>query len=138
MSRYGWLLAPALALLAPLALSGCAKNDKPVSEAEHADHEHAEGEHSHDEHGHEGHDHANLTEDQAKIDAELAKLTPEELKVAELQEKKCPVSDHLLGSMGKPILVTDVEGKDVLVCCAGCEEPLRKEPEKYLAKIKKE
>jgi hypothetical protein len=139
MSRYGWLLAPALALLAPLALSGCAKNDKPVAEAEHADHEHAEGEHGHDhEHGHEGHDHSNLTDDQAKIDAELASLPADEQKLVELQDKKCPVSDHLLGSMGKPIKITDVEGREVMVCCAGCEEPLRKEPEKYLAKLKKE
>ena len=134
MSRYGWLLAPALALLAPLALSGCAKNDKPVAEAEHA-----EGEHGHDhEHGHEGHDHSNLTDDQAKIDAELAKLSPEDLKLAELQDKKCVVSDHLLGSMGAPIKITDVEGKDVFICCAGCEGELRDHADKYLAKIKKE
>ena len=139
MSRYGWLLAPALALLAPLALSGCAKNETPVAEAEHADHEHAEGEHGHDhEHGHEGHDHSNLTDDQAKIDAELAKLSPEDLKLAELQDKKCVVSDHLLGSMGAPIKITDVEGKDVFICCAGCEGELRDHADKYLAKIKKE
>ena len=132
MSRYGWLLAPALALLAPLALSGCAKHDKPVSEAEHGDHEHAEG-----EHGHEGHDHA-VTEDQATIDAELAKLSPEDMTLVELQDKKCIVTDEKLGAMGAPVKITDVNGKDVFICCSHCEEPLRKEPDKYLAKIKKE
>jgi hypothetical protein len=135
MSRYGWLLAPALAFLAPLALSGCAKNEKPtVAEGEHADHEHAEGDH---DHGHEGHDHP-VTSDPAVIEAELAKLSPEDMKLVELQDKKCIVSDEPLGAMGAPVKITDVNGKDVFICCSRCEEPLRKEPDKYLAKLKKE
>ncbi|MBX9789475.1 MAG: hypothetical protein K2Y37_11215 [Pirellulales bacterium] len=132
MSRYGWLLAPALALLAPLALSGCAKHEKPVvAEGEH-DHEHAEG-----EHGHEGHDHP-VTDDPAAIKAELAKLSPEDMKLVELQDKKCIVSDEPLGAMGAPVKILDVNGKDVFICCSRCEEALRKEPDKYLAKLKQE
>ncbi len=129
MSRYGWLLVPALALLAPMALGGCAKSEKPVAEGEH---DHAEG-----EHGHEGHDHP-VTSDPAVIEAELAKLSPEDLKLVELQDKKCIVSDEPLGAMGAPVKITDVNGKDVFICCSRCEEPLRKEPDKYLAKLKKE
>ncbi|MGD9648861.1 MAG: hypothetical protein AB7U73_24325 [Pirellulales bacterium] len=136
MSRYGWLLAPALAFLAPLALSGCVKHDTAISEEEHE--EHGEEGHDHEGHDHEGHSHENLTEDAAVIEAELAKLSPEDMKLAELQDKKCVVSDHLLGSMGAPIKVIDVEGKDVFICCAGCEAELREHPEKYLAKIKTE
>jgi Cu(I)/Ag(I) efflux system membrane fusion protein len=77
-------------------------------------------------------------DEQATIDAELAKLTPDDLKLAEAQAKLCPVSDHALGSMGAPVKVKDVNGRDVFICCEGCEEELRKNADKYLAKIKTE
>jgi hypothetical protein len=28
-----------------------------------------------------------------------------------------------------------VAGQDVFICCEGCEQPLKDEPDKYLAKI---
>ncbi len=46
----------------------------------------------------------------------------------------CPVSGEPLGSMGKPIKL-DVEGREVFICCAGCEDSLREEPQKYFAKL---
>ncbi len=39
-----------------------------------------------------------------------------------------------LGSMGTPERVV-VSGRTVFLCCGGCEAWLRREPEKYLAKI---
>ncbi len=64
--------------------------------------------------------------------AALAELSPEDRALAEMQ-KTCPVSGEPLGSMGKPYKVT-VEGKDVLLCCQGCEGEIKKDPQKYLAK----
>lgn len=51
---------------------------------------------------------------------------------AALAQRVCPVSGAPLGSMGKPPLVS-VQGKEVFLCCAGCETELRSNPEKYLA-----
>ncbi len=65
--------------------------------------------------------------------AALAELSPEDRALAEKQ-KICPVSGEPLGSMGKPYKVT-VEGQNVLLCCQGCEEEIKKDPQKYLAKI---
>lgn len=46
-------------------------------------------------------------------------------------QRFCPVTGAELGSMGTPILVT-VQGKTVYVCCGGCVEKLKRNPEKYL------
>jgi len=51
------------------------------------------------------------------------------------QQKICPVTGAALDSMGGPIAV-DVQGRRVFICCKGCEAPLKKDPEKYLAKLK--
>jgi YHS domain-containing protein len=68
------------------------------------------------------------------VSAELAKLSPEDRALAEKQ-KTCPVSGALLGSMGVPYKVT-LKGQTVFLCCDGCEEELRKDADKYLAKLK--
>ncbi|MBS0263793.1 MAG: hypothetical protein JSS02_17775 [Planctomycetes bacterium] len=52
------------------------------------------------------------------------------------QQKICPVTDADLDSMGGPVLV-EISGQRVFVCCKGCEPPLKANPQKYLAKIKK-
>ncbi|MFQ5734648.1 MAG: hypothetical protein ACE5KM_22165 [Planctomycetaceae bacterium] len=65
----------------------------------------------------------------------LSKLSADDLKLA-LQQKTCPVRDKPLGSMGKPIKVT-VKDQDVFVCCDGCVDSVKNEPDKYLAKLKK-
>ena len=65
----------------------------------------------------------------------LKELSAEDRAAAEKQ-RVCPVSGELLGSMGKPYKIT-VEGRTVFLCCSGCEEEFRKDPEKYFAKMKK-
>lgn len=51
------------------------------------------------------------------------------------RQKVCPVTGKELGSMGTPVRVT-VAGQDVFLCCDGCEAALRKNPEKYLSRLK--
>ena len=53
-------------------------------------------------------------------------------RVAARQQGICPVSGEPLGSMGKPIKLT-VEGREVFICCAGCEDTLREDPDKYFS-----
>ena len=71
--------------------------------------------------------------DAAKIKANFASLSASDRALAEKQ-KICPVSGEPLGEMGPPKKVS-VAGHDVFICCGSCEEPLNKEPDKYLAKI---
>ena len=73
---------------------------------------------------------------QAKIAKALAALSDEDRALAESQ-KICPVGGGALGSMDTPIKV-DLNGRFVFICCQSCEEPLREDPEKYLAKLEKE
>lgn len=47
-------------------------------------------------------------------------------------QRKCPVMDKPLGSMGVPQKV-NVKGKSVFICCAGCAKKLHAQPDKYLA-----
>jgi hypothetical protein len=69
-----------------------------------------------------------------KIKANLAKLSEEDRASAEAQGV-CPVSGQTLGAMGPPRKVT-VNGRDVWICCGGCEKALKDDPDKYLAKLK--
>jgi hypothetical protein len=76
----------------------------------------------------------------AKIQAALAELPAADRAAAEKQAV-CPVSDERLGSMGKPLKITvkDSKGQDheVFLCCPSCEDPIKKDPDTYLAKLKK-
>ena len=63
----------------------------------------------------------------------LSQLSETE-RTAALAQKVCPVSDELLGSMGKPPKIT-VEGQEVFLCCDGCDDQIRKEPATYLEKL---
>ncbi|HEV3438989.1 MAG TPA: heavy metal-binding domain-containing protein [Gemmata sp.] len=51
------------------------------------------------------------------------------------KQKICPVRGEPLDSMGGPVRV-ELEGKVVFVCCKGCINSLRKDPAKYLEKLK--
>jgi hypothetical protein len=53
------------------------------------------------------------------------------------KQKVCPVTNADLDSMGGPVAV-EVAGQRVFICCKGCEKALKADPQKYLAKIKKE
>lgn len=46
----------------------------------------------------------------------------------------CPVSGEPLGSMGEPVTLS-VDGRDVKLCCAGCQKKFEADPASYLAKI---
>lgn len=69
---------------------------------------------------------------QAEIEAELAKLTPEDRERA-IAQKVCPISVEPLGSMGKPVKVT-VDSQDLFICCAGCEDELKQNFAMHLQK----
>jgi YHS domain-containing protein len=44
------------------------------------------------------------------------------------------VTEEPLGSMGTPVKAT-VKGRTVFLCCEGCEGDLKKDPDKYLARL---
>lgn len=70
----------------------------------------------------------------AKIDLALAKLKPEDRKLAASQ-KFCPIlTESRLGSMGVPIKVM-VNDQPVFVCCNGCTKQAAKEADETLKKV---
>lgn len=71
----------------------------------------------------------------AKLTEALAKLSSDDQVLAEKQ-KVCPVSGEPLGVMGTPKKV-EVKGQAVFICCEGCEEKLKANPDEYLAKLNK-
>ena len=79
----------------------------------------------HEEHGHASH----------QIGGEgLAQLSDADRALAEKQ-RVCPVSGELLGTMGKPVKV-EVKGQTVFLCCPDCQDKIKADPDKYLAKLK--
>jgi hypothetical protein len=63
----------------------------------------------------------------------LEGLSAEDRPLADRQ-KLCPVTTKPLGSMGTPTRVV-VSGRVVFLCCDGCEDALKQEPAKYVAKL---
>jgi len=73
-----------------------------------------------------------------------AGLSPEHLQTLEklpeadrqlaIKQQICPVTKAPLGSMGAPLKL-DIDGKPIFICCAGCEDRLRKSPAKYLKNL---
>jgi hypothetical protein len=69
-----------------------------------------------------------------EVQANLAKLSPEDRKLAEAQ-KYCAVEDeNLLGSMDVPVKVM-VKDEPVFLCCKGCKKRALAEPDKTIAKV---
>jgi hypothetical protein len=66
----------------------------------------------------------------AEIDAALSQLAPDDERLARRQ-RLCPVTQLPLGSMGTPEKRV-VNGRIVFLCCAGCEQALLDNPDKYL------
>ncbi len=60
----------------------------------------------------------------------LKELNAADRKLAE-QQKVCPKTGELLGSMGKPDRI-EIKGRVVFLCCPGCEDDVKKDPDKYL------
>src|SRR6187549_283308 len=48
---------------------------------------------------------------------------------------KCIVSDEKLGEMGKPFVFVH-EGQEIKLCCKSCQKDFKKEPAKYMKKLK--
>jgi hypothetical protein len=71
----------------------------------------------------------------AEVKANLARLDPEDQRVAERQ-KYCPVMPQIrLGEMGPPFKVV-LKGETFFVCCKTCVRQAPKEPETILAQLK--
>jgi len=71
-----------------------------------------------------------------EVAANLAKLDPEVRKAAE-EQRFCAVQEGIrLGSMGVPVKVM-VKGHPVYLCCKGCEEMAKANPDETLEKVKK-
>ncbi len=69
----------------------------------------------------------------SKMEAGLAKRFEAGRTSAEKQHV-CPVSGEMLGTLSKPTKMT-VKEKDVWICCDGCRNTSKKEPEKFLTKV---
>jgi YHS domain-containing protein len=69
-------------------------------------------------------------------DKELAAI--KELPAAEqdqaIKQAVCPVSEHHLGGMGKPLKIT-AEGRTFYLCCDGCEDEAKSNPKAFIAKL---
>ena len=73
-------------------------------------------------------------DEEAKIVAALAGLSPEDQRAAKAQ-KYCPIlTDNLLGSMGIPMKVL-IEGQPVFLCCDGCKKQALSKPQQTIAKV---
>lgn len=46
----------------------------------------------------------------------------------------CPVSDEKLGEMGEPVVLTH-KGRQIKLCCDGCQKDFKADPAKFIAKI---
>ena len=73
--------------------------------------------------------------------ASIKKLPSEDDQKAALAQKICLVGEdegkpNHLGSMGTPIKET-VKGKTIFLCCKGCVDDFKKDPDKYLSKLGK-
>lgn len=89
--------------------------------------------HAHEE-GH-GKDH-DAVKAEKKITDSLAKLSPEDRKLAAAQ-RFCPMMEYgRLGAMGTPIKLI-LEGKPVFVCCKGCVSDANEDAKATLAKAQK-
>ena len=113
VTRRSWLLA----LLVPLALGGLQQGLR----ADHA--------------GRTAVAAADQKEDESKIQANLAKLSPEDRKLAEAQKWCAVENDNRLGSMEAPVKVM-IKDQPVFLCCKGCKKEALAEPDKTLATVK--
>lgn len=105
------------ATLAGLALSGCGQPPEPrqvtVQVTETA---------------------SSAKDAEATLQAERAKLSPEDRQLVEAQEWCAINSDERLGEMGPPVKVM-VKDQPVFLCCGGCKKKALADPDKTLAKV---
>lgn len=77
-----------------------------------------------------GHSH-----EDAEVKAALAKLKPEDRRLAEAQGNCAVQADNQLGSMGVPVKVM-LKGQPVFLCCRGCIAEAQAHPERALARVR--
>ena len=65
---------------------------------------------------------------------EIAKLPAEDQPLARRQQT-CPITGQPLGSMGVPVKLS-LKGQSVFICCPGCEDRLKQNPEQYMESLK--
>jgi membrane fusion protein, copper/silver efflux system len=76
------------------------------------------------------------SDEAATVSANLARLSPEDRRLAEAQ-RFCPVQeDNRLGSMGPPVKVM-VQERPVFLCCKACEKEARDHADQTLATLQK-
>ena len=147
MSKVFLIVSVSVLLGIGLTLTGCSNqqpDQQPSASAEAAQSQPVAAGHE----GHQGHEDAGLEQGEQGGHAEhsghaghneyaeeLSQLSADDRALAEKQ-KVCPVSGEPLGSMGKPYKVT-VNGRDVFLCCQGCEGKIKGSPDEYLAKLPK-
>jgi hypothetical protein len=68
------------------------------------------------------------------IEANLAKLSPEDRKLAESQKFCAIQTKNRLGSMGVPVKLT-IKDQPVFLCCGGCVAKAKANPDKTLATV---
>lgn len=75
-------------------------------------------------------------DEEAKVAAALAGLSPSDRVLAE-EQQFCPVlPDSRLGSMGVPVKLV-IEGQTVFVCCDGCKKNALSRPQETLGKVQR-
>ena len=61
-------------------------------------------------------------------------LLPEADRQLAVRQRTCPVTGDLLGSDGRPLKVL-IGSRTVFVCCQGCVNDLKANPERYLSRF---
>jgi multidrug efflux pump subunit AcrA (membrane-fusion protein) len=75
-----------------------------------------------------------IRDEEDKVQAVLAKLSPEDRTIVKAQGF-CPIlADNWLGSMGKPVKVV-LKGEPVFLCCKGCVNKALGDPANTLVKV---
>jgi Cu(I)/Ag(I) efflux system membrane fusion protein len=74
-------------------------------------------------------------DENAKVKAALAKLSPEDQKLAEAQQI-CPVLKSRLGSMGKPVKLM-LQGEPVFLCCKACDKEAKEHPAETVEAVRR-
>ena len=72
---------------------------------------------------------------EATIRANLGKLSEKDRKLAEAQKWCAVETDDRLGAMGAPVKIL-IQDQPVFLCCKGCINQARKNPDQTLARVK--